>query len=198
MGRFAYPANMFPRIARIVLLWIAIMSGILSVAKDFWFAYLGSIGQPIPAQGTLVVLGHCALIAFVLSGVITLVLAERRIKELESKPTRLPIYIARRTILELEKKGKAMKAKLAKNKWFIPSRRMILRLREKYEEVLETYMSPHERAELLTVVGVRIDDPERSGHMLDFTDKKMELFDELHPLVHSIHIASRRIDNLRD
>jgi hypothetical protein len=189
---------MFWRALRIIAIWIAFMSGTLSIAKDFYFAYLASADRPVPPHSLLAILGHLSLAAFVLSGLTAWILENQRFRDCQKQRTKKPVFVARRKILELEKRGKAMKAKLVKNKLFIPSSRKIERLREEFEEALETYMGPHERAELLSAATTRIDDTERSGHMLDFTDKKMELFDKLHPLVRLINIASQRIDNLRD
>lgn len=191
MDASAYPAAV--RVFRIVLIWTALMSGIFSLCREFYFAYLGASGQTVSPTNVLVVFGHLSMAAFIVSGASTWYLENRQVKALQEQQKK-PIFVARRNILDLQKRGKSMMARLERGSWRLPSEKQIRKLRLRLEHILESYASPMLRSSLLTI---SVDEYDRANRMLRLTDKQMERWDSLSVLLRAMNGAISNIDDMR-
>jgi hypothetical protein len=50
--------------ANLFALWTMLMSGILSLSREVYFAYMASTGHPVSPTGVLQVFGHLSIAAF--------------------------------------------------------------------------------------------------------------------------------------
>ena len=61
------------------------MSGLFSLSRESYYAYLASRGTPISPSGTLHVLGRLSIVAFVLAAFAAWRFEHNRVKELEDQ-----------------------------------------------------------------------------------------------------------------
>ncbi len=72
-------------LAKTFAAWVVLMSGVLSIALDFFLAVSAARGQPVPADKMLAVLAHFSLGAFVLSAAWVCISATKRALQAEQQ-----------------------------------------------------------------------------------------------------------------
>lgn len=171
------------------------MSGVFSLSQQFYFAYLAANGRPVSPGATLQVVGHLSLAALILSTGFLLWNLSRNISVVAKRP----IYVARQRILEAKEKAERMKNAIQR-KWMPTRSSQVDALRREFIDLLETYMPPDERSELL---GRRADYAEAVADRMQLImdnvpEKKVDLFQNLNDLLIQLDVALQRIERMKE